>query len=60
MLHGQRVSGGYVLFQTKGNQWMIHRERLVLPATLRPMLATTAPAPRGSFWITRQTLSAEP
>ncbi len=46
MLHGQRVSGGYVLFQTKGNQWMIHRERLVLPATLRPMLATTAPAPR--------------
>jgi bifunctional non-homologous end joining protein LigD len=46
MLHGQRVSGGYVLFQTKGDQWMIHRERLVLPATLRPMLAVTAPAPR--------------
>jgi len=46
VLHGQRVTGGYVLFQTKGNQWMIHRERLALPGALRPMLAVTAPAPR--------------
>jgi len=46
LLHGQRVTGGYVLFQTKGNQWMIHRERLALPGPLRPMLAMTAPAPR--------------
>jgi bifunctional non-homologous end joining protein LigD len=46
VLHGQRVTGGYVLFQTKGNQWMIHRERLTLPGTLRPMLAVTGPAPR--------------
>jgi bifunctional non-homologous end joining protein LigD len=46
MLHGQRVTGGYVLFQTKGNQWMIHRERLALPGALRPMLALTGPAPR--------------
>ena len=46
LLHGQRVTGGYVLFQTKGNQWMIHRERLALPGTLRPMLAVTGPAPR--------------
>jgi bifunctional non-homologous end joining protein LigD len=46
LLHGQRVTGGYVLFQTKGNQWMIHRERLALPGPLRPMLAVTAPAPR--------------
>jgi len=46
VLHGQRVTGGYVLFQTKGNQWMIHRERLGLPGALRPMLAVTGPAPR--------------
>jgi bifunctional non-homologous end joining protein LigD len=39
VLHGQRVTGGYVLFQTKGTQWMIHRERQPLPASLRPMLA---------------------
>jgi bifunctional non-homologous end joining protein LigD len=45
ILHGQRVSGGYVLFQTKGSQWMIHRERLALPAALRPMLALTGPPP---------------
>ena len=44
-LHGQRVQGGYVLFQTKGNQWMIHRERQPLPAVLRPMLALSVPAP---------------
>ncbi|HME66800.1 MAG TPA: DNA polymerase ligase N-terminal domain-containing protein, partial [Streptosporangiaceae bacterium] len=46
MLHGQRVAGGYVLFQTKGNQWMIHRERLELPGAIRPMLAVTGPPPR--------------
>jgi bifunctional non-homologous end joining protein LigD len=44
-LHGQRVQGGYVLFQTKGNQWMIHRERAPLPAGLRPMLALSVAAP---------------
>ncbi len=46
VLHGQRVAGGYVLFQTKGSQWMIHRERLALPGAMRPMLAVTGPAPR--------------
>ena len=46
VLHGQRVTGGYVLFQTKGDQWMIHRERLALPGALRPMLAATGPVPR--------------
>jgi bifunctional non-homologous end joining protein LigD len=45
VLHGQRVTGGYVLFQTRGNQWMIHRERLPLPAGIRPMLAVTGAAP---------------
>ena len=51
-LHGQRVQGGYVLFQTKGNQWMIHRERAPLPAGLRPMLAlsVTAPPPDHANW----------
>jgi bifunctional non-homologous end joining protein LigD len=46
VLHGERVTGGYVLFQTKGNQWMIHRERLALPSGIRPMLAVTGPPPR--------------
>jgi bifunctional non-homologous end joining protein LigD len=45
-LHGQRASGGFALFQTRGNQWMIHRERQPLPAGVRPMLAVTGPAPR--------------
>ena len=39
ILHGRRVEGGYVLFQTRGSQWMIHRERQPLPAAIRPMLA---------------------
>jgi bifunctional non-homologous end joining protein LigD len=45
-LHGRRVTGGFALFQTRGNQWMIHRERQPLPAGVRPMLAVTGPAPR--------------
>jgi bifunctional non-homologous end joining protein LigD len=44
VMHGQRVTGGYVLFQTKGNQWMIHRERQPLPTSLRPMLAAPGTA----------------
>ena len=44
-LHGERVSGGFALFQTGGNQWMIHRERQLLPAGIRPMLAFTGPVP---------------
>ena len=40
-LHGQRVTGGYTLFQTGGKQWMMHRERQPLPPGLRPMLATS-------------------
>ena len=44
LLHGRRVEGGYVLFQTHGNQWMIHRERQPLPAALRPMLAVSGSA----------------
>ncbi|MBV9857959.1 MAG: non-homologous end-joining DNA ligase [Streptosporangiaceae bacterium] len=44
VLHGQRLSGGYVLFRT-GNGWMIHRERMPLPVRLIPMLATTSRQP---------------
>ncbi|HEY1623648.1 MAG TPA: non-homologous end-joining DNA ligase [Streptosporangiaceae bacterium] len=45
VLHGTRLSGGWTLFQTKGNQWMIHRERQQLPALLRPMLAVSGIQP---------------
>jgi len=38
-LHGQRLHGGYVLFQTRGSDWMIHREKLPL-TPVKPMLAT--------------------
>ena len=44
-LHGQRVTGGYTLFQTGGKQWMMHRERQPLPAALRPMLAKLTAVP---------------
>jgi bifunctional non-homologous end joining protein LigD len=45
VLHGHRVSGPFALFQTKGNQWMIHRERDPLPTTLAPMLAVAGAQP---------------
>ena len=48
ILHGERLHGGYVLFATGGKDdknWMIHRERLPLPATLAPMLATIGKPP---------------
>ncbi len=44
-LHGSRLAGGYVLFATGGKNWMIHRERLPLPATLTPMLAVPGEPP---------------
>jgi bifunctional non-homologous end joining protein LigD len=51
VLHGERARGRYVLFQTDGKQWMIHRmdppedpDRRPLPTGLRPMLATPATA----------------
>jgi len=51
-LYGGRVTGGFALFQTGGNQWMIHRERQPLPAGLRPMLATSwaTPPPDDGNW----------
>ena len=48
ILHGERLHGGYVLFATGGKDdknWMIHRERLPLPANLTPMLATIGKPP---------------
>ena len=45
ILQGSRLTGGYVLFATGGKNWMIHRERLPLPATLTPMLAAPGTAP---------------
>jgi bifunctional non-homologous end joining protein LigD len=44
-LHGERVSGGYVLFATGGKNWMIHRERQPLPPALTPMLAAPGTPP---------------
>jgi bifunctional non-homologous end joining protein LigD len=45
-LHGERVQGRYVLFQTDGKNWMIHRmdppqdpDYEPMPETVRPMMA---------------------
>ena len=49
-LHGKRVEGRYGLFQTKDENWMIHRIDPPpagwepLPELVRPMLATPRPA----------------
>jgi bifunctional non-homologous end joining protein LigD len=50
-LHGTRVSGRYVLFQTRENDWMIHRmdppadpDREDMPDSITPMLAKAAEA----------------
>jgi bifunctional non-homologous end joining protein LigD len=50
--HGERLHGRYVLFRTKGDDWMIHRmdppedpEREPMPERLEPMLARTGPLP---------------
>lgn len=46
-LHGRRVEGRYVLFRTRGADWMIHRmdrpqypDREPMPSHLQPMLPT--------------------
>ena len=50
-LHGTRLTGGYVLFRTGDDSWMIHRERLPLPDRIVPMLARPGdlPADDGSW-----------
>jgi bifunctional non-homologous end joining protein LigD len=54
-LHGKRLQGRHVLFQTRGNDWMIHRmdppqdpDRQPMPERIEPMMAragTRIPAP---------------
>jgi len=51
-LHGDRVEGRYALFQTDGDNWMIHRmdppqdpDREPMPEHVAPMLATLADLP---------------
>lgn len=54
-LHGKRLQGRYVLFQTRGNDWMIHRmdppqdpDRQPMPEKIEPMMAklsTRVPTP---------------
>jgi bifunctional non-homologous end joining protein LigD len=51
--HGERVHGRYVLFRTRGKDWMIHRmdppedpERVPMPERLEPMLARSGRLPR--------------
>jgi bifunctional non-homologous end joining protein LigD len=51
--HGERLEGRYVLFRTRGNDWMIHRMDppadpafVPLPERVEPMLARTGPLPR--------------
>jgi bifunctional non-homologous end joining protein LigD len=52
-LHGARVQARFVLFQTDGDNWMIHREDppppgwTPLPELVRPMLATAGDLPAG-------------
>jgi bifunctional non-homologous end joining protein LigD len=51
--HGERVKGRYALFQTRGDNWMIHRMDPPedpgyepMPEGLKPMLARTGELPR--------------
>ncbi len=58
VLHGQRVSGRYVLFRTEGRNWMIHRmdppadpDREPMPEGIVPMLAKAGSLPHDdSAW----------
>ena len=50
--HGERLQGKYVLFRTRGDDWMIHRmdppddpDREPMPERLEPMLARTGELP---------------
>ncbi len=53
--HGEHLTGRYVLFRTRGDDWMIHRmdppadaEHEPLPEQVRPMLARLGPLPGDS------------
>ena len=52
ILHGKRVQGRYVLFRTRGEDWMIHRmdppqdpDRKPMPDRVEPMMAKLVPKP---------------
>jgi bifunctional non-homologous end joining protein LigD len=50
VLHGSRASGGFVLFQTKDRNWMIHRHGAStrtdpLPTSIKPQLAVPGQLP---------------
>jgi bifunctional non-homologous end joining protein LigD len=57
-LHGERVHGRYVLFRTRGKDWMIHRmdppedpDREPMPEDVKPMLARSGPLlPEDGRW----------
>ncbi|HEY6426612.1 MAG TPA: DNA ligase D [Acidimicrobiales bacterium] len=55
-LHGTRATGSYVLFQTDGRNWMIHRHgdsarSDPVPTSIKPMLAVQGVLPRdGPQW----------
>src|SRR5215207_4870947 len=51
--HGERLHGRYVLFRTRGDDWMIHRmdppedpDREPMPQRVEPMLTSTGSLPR--------------
>jgi bifunctional non-homologous end joining protein LigD len=53
VLHGAKVTGSFVLFQTKDNDWMIHlhgpsTRTDPLPTSLKPMLAVAGELPADS------------
>ncbi|MGI8882231.1 MAG: DNA polymerase ligase N-terminal domain-containing protein [Jatrophihabitans sp.] len=57
VLRGERVQGRFVLFQTGGKDWIIHRmdgpvrpDWQPLPTGLTPMLATSGPLPGDDGW----------
>jgi bifunctional non-homologous end joining protein LigD len=50
VLHGKKSTGGFVLFQTKGSDWMIHLHGAStradpLPSSMQPMLAVAGKLP---------------
>lgn len=56
VLHGERVSGRYVLVKTKGKNWLMHRmdppedpTREPFPHGLVPMKYTEGPLPKGDY-----------
>jgi bifunctional non-homologous end joining protein LigD len=59
VLHGSRISGRYVLFQTRGRDWMVHRmdpppdpDWRPLPARIDPMYPVRRTRlPAGDGWV---------